>query len=72
MTGEELFLTDEDIAKYKDVDRKCKDIAIEIEVIRERVERYNTEIDVLTERSKKIFAEIDRLYAGRLTDEDTR
>ena len=68
MTGEELFLTDEDIAKYKDVDRKCKDIASEIEVIRERVERYGAVLDAL-DALTRAYTKIDELYAGRLTDE---
>ena len=68
MAIDELFLTDDDIAKYAEVNRKCAEMTIELEVIRESIERHTAEIDALTERANKVFAQIDELYAGRLVE----
>ncbi len=66
MAIDELFLTDDDIAKYAEVNRKCAEMTIELKAIRESIERHTAEIDALTERANKVFAQIDELYAGRL------
>lgn len=66
MAIDELFLTDDDIAKYAEINRKCAEMTIELQVIRESVERHGVELDALTERANKVFAQIDELYAGRL------
>ena len=68
MAIDELFLTDDDIAKYAEVNRKCAEMTIELQVIRESIERHTAEIDALTERANKVFAQIDELYAGRLNN----
>lgn len=66
MEIDELFLTDDDIAKYAEVNRKCAEMTIELKAIRESIESHTAEIDALTERANKVFAQIDELYAGRL------
>ena len=66
MAIDELFLTDDDIAKYAEVNRKCAEMNTELKAIRESIERHTAEIDALTERANKVFAQIDELYAGRL------
>lgn len=63
---EDLFLTDEDVAYYEEVNRKCAEMSIELEVIGKRIEEDLATIEVLRERLKKVGAEIDKLYEGRI------
>lgn len=67
--ADELFLTDEDLAKYEEVNRQCLVMRDELKVVRERVEQHNAQLIALWEQANKLFGEIDRLYEGRLTDE---
>ncbi len=67
--ADELFLTDEDLAKYEEVNRQCLEMRDELQVVRERVEQHNAQLIALREQADKLFREIDRLYEGRLTDE---
>ena len=67
--ADELFLTDEDLAKYEEVNRQCLEMRDELQVVRERVEQHNAQLIALREQADKLFGEIDRLYEGRLTDE---
>lgn len=63
---EDLFLTDEDVAYYEEVNRKCAEMSIELEVIGNRIEDDLATMEVLRERLKKVGAEIDKLYEGRI------
>ena len=63
---EDLFLTDEDVAYYEEVNRKCAEMLIELEVIGKRIEDDLATIEVLRERLEKVGAEIDKLYEGRI------
>lgn len=60
------YLTDDDIAYYAEVNRKCTEMTIELKAIKETVEKHGEALDALTERANKVFAQIDELYAGRL------
>ena len=62
------YLTDDDIAYCAEVNRKCAEMTIELQVIRESVEIHGVELDALRERADKVFAQIDELYAGRLNN----
>jgi hypothetical protein len=59
-------MTDDDIAYYAKVNRKCAEINIELKAIKENVEKHGKALDALCERADKVFAQIDELYAGRL------
>ena len=63
---EDLFLTDEDMAYYEEVNRKCAEMTIELEVIGKRIDEDLATIQVLRERLEKVGAEIDNLYEGRI------
>ena len=60
------YMTDDDIAYYAEVNRKCAEMTIELKAIRENVEKHGEALDALCERADKVFAQIDELYAGRL------
>lgn len=60
------YMTDDDIAYYAEVNRKCAEISIELKAIRETVKKHGEALDALCERADKVFAQIDELYAGRL------
>ena len=66
---EDLFLTDEDVAYYEEVNRKCAEMSIELEVIGKRIEDDLATIEVLRERLEKVGAEIDKLYEGRIYEQ---
>lgn len=63
---EDLFLTDEDVAYYEEINRKCAEMSIELEVIGKRLDEDLATIEVLRERLEKVGAEIDKLYEGRI------
>lgn len=60
------YMTDDDIAYYAKVNRKCAEMTIELKAIRETVEKHGEAVDALCEIADKVFAQIDELYAGRL------
>lgn len=60
------YMTDDDIAYYSEVNRKCVEISIELKAIKETVEKHGEALDALCKRADKVFAQIDELYAGRL------
>lgn len=60
------YMTEDDIAYYANVNRKCAEMTIELKAIRETVEKHGEALDALCERANKVFSQIDELYAGRL------